>query len=668
MRPPTVILAALLVLPPVQPSPPEDRPFWSDRPTASAFSRRIDGRLAQARVIRDRLLAVRGRHTVANTLTLFDQLRRQLEGADNQSGLVAAVHPDSALRATAEAAAQRVAALNTEIALDRRIYDALADIDMASADAATRYYLQRTLLSFRLAGVDRDSATRERVRALREELITIGQEFNRNIREGTGTVTVTSAAELAGLPEDYIAAHRPGADGRIVLTTDYPDAIPVLTYARNDELRRRMRIAFDTRAYPKNMAVLDRLIARRDELARLLGFASWADFATADKMVGSAASASAFIDRIAEASKAAAERDYRRLLDRKREDDPTAIAVNRWEAGYLREQVRRSSYDFDSQQVRPYFAYAAVKQGVLDLSSRLFGVAFRRVRVPVWDPSVEAYEMFEGGRRVGRFYLDMHPRPGKYSHAAHFAIRSGIGGQDLPEGALVCNLPGGTPGDSGLMSHDDVRTMFHEFGHLLHAQLGGRGRWLGQSGVKTEWDFVEAPSQMLEEWIKDPAVLATFARHYQTGEPIPAALVEQMNRAESFGRALDVRAQMMLARVSLSVYDRPPAQVNTDSIVQAVSAAYLPYPPMPENHFQASFGHLDGYSATYYTYMWSLVIAKDLFSGFDRSDLLAAAPARRYRAAILAPGGSAPAAELVRRFLGRPFSFDAWQRWLEAGE
>lgn len=668
MHRPTLIIAALLVLPPARPSPTDDRPFWADHPTASAFDRRIDGRLAQARVIRDRLLAVRGRRTVANTLTLFDQLRRQLEGADNQSGLVAAVHPDSALRATAETAAQRVAALTTEIALDRRIYDAVAAVDTAGADAATRYYLRRTLLAFRLAGVDKDSATREGVRALREELITIGQEFNRNIREGTRTVTVASAAQLAGLPEDYIAAHRPGADGRIVLTTEYPDAIPVLTYARNDDLRRRMRIAFDTRAYPGNMAVLDRMIARRDALAHLLGFASWADFATADKMVGSAASASAFIDRIAEASKSAAERDYRRLLDRKREDDPTATAVTRWESSYLREQVRRSSYDFDSQKVRPYFPYDSVKQGVLDLSSRLFGVTFRRVDVPVWDPSVEAYEMFERGRRVGRFYLDMHPRPGKFSHAAHFAIRSGIGGQDLPEGALICNLPGGTAGDPGLMSHDDVRTMFHEFGHLLHAQLGGRGRWLGQSGVKTEWDFVEAPSQMLEEWIEDPAVLATFAHHYQTGEPIPAALVEQMKRAESFGRALDVRGQMMLARVSLSVYDRPPAQVNTDSIVQAVTAAYLPYPPMPENHFQAAFNHLDGYSATYYTYMWSLVIAKDLFSGFDRSDLLATAPARRYRAAILAPGGSAPAAELVQRFLGRPFSFDAWQRWLEAGE
>jgi thimet oligopeptidase len=454
-----------------------------------------------------------------------------------------------------------------------------------------------------------------------------------------------------------------------VLTTRYPDALPVLAYARSDDLRRRMRIAFDTRAYPANMEVLDRMIARRDELAHLLGFGSWADYATADKMVGSAAHASAFVDRVVEASGPAAEAEYRMLLERKRQDDPAAVVINRWETGYLREQVRRSSFDFDSRTVRPYFPYDAVKRGALDISSRLFGVSFRQVSgMPAWDPSVEAWEIFENGRRVGRFYLDMHPRPGKYEHAAQFPIRSGVTGEDLPEGALVCNFPGGTPGDPGLMSHDDVETFFHEFGHLLHSQLGGRQRWVGQSGVKTEWDFVEAPSQMLEEWVRDPAVLATFARHYQTGEPIPAELVWQMNRAAAFGRALDVRAQMALARISLALYDRPPAQVNTDSIVQAVLTAYTPFPPVPDTHFQAAFGHLDGYSAIYYTYMWSLVIAKDLFGGFDRRDLLAPGPARRYREAVLAPGGSAPAAALVERFLGRPFSFERWQRWLETGE
>jgi thimet oligopeptidase len=216
------------------------------------------------------------------------------------------------------------------------------------------------------------------------------------------------------------------------------------------------------------------------------------------------------------------------------------------------------------------------------------------------------------------------------------------------------------------MDHGEVQTFLHEFGHLMHSLLA-RQRWNGVSGVRTEWDFVEAPSQMLEEWSWDPGVLAGFARHYRTGEPIPAALVEQLDRATRFGRALDVRTQMTYARISLSLYDRPPAEVDSDSIVAAVTRAYQPIPPMPDTHMQASFNHLNGYSAYYYTYMWSLVIAKDLFSRFDRSNVLATEPALRYRRLVLEPGGSAPAAQLVEEFLGRPFSFDAWRRWLEDG-
>jgi thimet oligopeptidase len=538
-------------------------------------------------------------------------------------------------------------------------------MDLNGADPATRYYAERTLLAFRLAGVDKDDATREKIRALREQLEQLSQAFERNIREDVRTVTVGSAADLDGLPAEYIAAHRPGPDGRIRITTAYPDALPVFTYAKDADLRKRLRIEFDTRAYPANQAVLDTMIERRDEIARFVGYRSWADYITADKMVGSAANASAFIDRIVAASEAAARADYERLLRRKQQDDPSATTVMRWESAYYRELVRRADFDFDSQQVRPYFPYDEVKQGVLDVSGRLFGVTFRRMPdAPVWDPSVEGWEMLEGGRVVGRFYLDMHPRPGKYQHAAHFPIRSGTSTGDLPESALICNLPGGKPGDPGLMTHDDVVTFFHEFGHLLHALLGGRQRWVGISGVRTQRDFVEAPSQMLEEWTWDPAVLATFARHHRTREPIPATLVRQMRRANDFGRGLDVRQQMAYARVSLSFYDRPPAQVNADSIVTAVTRAYTLFPPMPETHFQTSFSHLDGYSAIYYTYMWSQVIAKDLFSGFDQHDLFARGPARRYREKVLAPGGAAPADSLIEQFLGRPFSFAAWQRWL----
>jgi thimet oligopeptidase len=659
-----VALAAALAAP-TDPPDADNQPFWTGHPDAPTFERAIDARLDHARVLLARLVGVKEKRTLANTLVPYDQLMRELDRAASATGLIQKVHPDSALREAADRSDRKVSALATEISLDRRAFDAVRAVDLGEADPVTRHYVGRVLRDFRLAGVDRDSATRVRIKELREELVVIGQEFDRNIRDDVRTIEVRSAAELAGLPQDYIAAHPPGQDGRVRITTEYPDVFPVFTYARSDDLRRRLRAAFDNRAYPANIAVLDRMIVRRDELARLLGYQSWADYAVADKMTGSAANASAFVDRVVAASGEAAQREYETLLRRKRQDDPAATGINRWEVAYLRELVRRSDYDFDSQKLRPYFPYQRVKQGVLDLSARLFGVTFRPMKnAPVWHPSVEGWEMYEGGRLTGRFYLDMHPRPGKFGHAAHFRIRTGTTDGALPESALVCNFPGGDPDEPGLMDHGEVETFLHEFGHLMHSLLA-RQRWNGISGVRTEWDFVEAPSQMLEEWSWDPRVLAGFARHYQTGEPIPAELVEQLERATRFGRALDMRTQMTYARISLSLYDRPPAEVDTDSIVEAVTRAYQPIPPMPGTHMQASFGHLNGYSAYYYTYMWSLVIAKDLFTRFDRSDMLGAEPARRYRRMILEPGGSAPAARLVEDFLGRPFNFEAWRRWLE---
>jgi thimet oligopeptidase len=269
---------------------------------------------------------------------------------------------------------------------------------------------------------------------------------------------------------------------------------------------------------------------------------------------------------------------------------------------------------------------------------------------------------------VGRFYLDMHPRKNKYNHAAQFDIRTGIEGRQIPEAALICNLPGGSKDDPGLCEYDDVNTFFHEFGHLLHNMFAGHHRWCGTGGIRTEADFVEAPSQMLEEWMRDPKTLQSFAQNYKTGARLPDSLVTQLRRATDFGdfdpKAIGVRRQMVLADLSLSIYDRDPSQVNTDSLNAKLTNQYTPYPYVEGTHFQDSFGHLYGYGAAYYTYMWSLVIAKDMFSQFDANNLLDPAVAKRYRDAVLAPGGSKPAAKLVEDFLGRPFSFDAYQRWL----
>jgi len=651
-----------------QAATPADAPFWTDQRDAASFTKLQENRLTMAKQSLDRLLAVTGKRTIENTLKPYDEMLTYLDAVANQASLIKEVHPDESVRTAAEKINQKAEAFNTEVSLNRAVYDAIAALDVAGADSETRYYVERTLRDFRLAGVDKDEATRKRIKELRDELVVIGQDFARNIRDDKRTVIANSVAELDGLPADYIARHKPGPDGKITLTIDYPDSLPIFSYAKNEDLRKRMYFAYNNRAYPQNMAVLDRMIAERHELANLVGFTNWADYITADKMVGSGKNASMFIDRVVEASKIMAAKEYQTLLTLKQKDVPGATVVNAWENAYYSELVRKAEYDFDSQSVRPYFKYDRVKEGVLDVTSKLFGVTFQPAKnVAVWHPSVEAYEMLEGGKVVGRFYLDMHPRDGKYNHAAEFSTRTGIAGQQIPEATLVCNFPGSDPNDPGLMEHEDVETFFHEFGHLIHDLFAGRHKWVGVGGTRTEQDFVEAPSQMLEEWTWDPNTLRLFAKHYQTNEPIPVELVKQMRRASEFGKGLVVRTQMVYAKLSLSIYDRPPADVNTDTFVKTLMEKYRPFPFVDGTHFQTSFGHLDGYSAVYYTYMWSLVIAKDMFSQFDKSNLESPVVAKRYRDNVLAPGGSQPAKKLVESFLSRPFNFNAWQAWLDQG-
>jgi Zn-dependent oligopeptidase len=643
---------------------PTDAPFWMGHPDVATFEQQHADRLARARAAIVRLEGVAGPRTLANTLVPYDEAVIELDSAGSQASLIENVHPDASLRAAAEQVSQKAAALGTELSLNRGVYEALAALDVSRADPETRHYVQRTLRDFRLAGVDRDAATRARIAKLHEELVEIGQQFSRNIRSDRRSITVKDAAELDGLPEDFIARHAPGPDGTLQITTDYPDAVPVFTYAKSDTLRHQLHLALHNRAWPVNVEVLDALLAKRHELATLIGFTHWADYVTADKMVGSASSASTFIDRIVGLSGERGEEEFAALLERKRRDAPAAETIQAWESAYWAEQVRRDEYDFDAQTVRPYFPFARVKQGALDVASRLFGVTFERVDAPVWHRSVECWQVREGPRLVGRFYLDMHPRPDKFSHAAEFDVRTGVAGRQIPEAALVCNFPGGDAGDPGLMEHTDVRTMFHEFGHLLHALFGGRHRWAGIGGIRAEHDFIEVPSQLFEEWIWEPEVLATFARHYRTDEPIPADTVRRMTRASEFGKGLAVRRQMVYARISLSAFDRDPAGLDFDALVERVQTDYQPFPFVPGTHTQCSFGHLEGYSAGYYTYMWSLVISKDFFSRFRGASLLDPRVALEYRKKVLEAGGSKPAADIVRDFLGRDFEFDAYREWL----
>ena len=622
--------------------------------------------LARAREMFDSLQVSAAPRTVATVLEPLNDLELVLYQGQAWASLMSNVHPDPEYRPAAEEAEQAFSSLGTEISLSWPLYEALLAVDVAGEDQATRYYHQTTVRDFQRAGVDRDSLAMARIKELQDELVLIGQQFGRNIREDVRSIKLDSLGELAGLPPDYIAAHQPDEDGKITITTDYPDYLPFNTYAESDARRLELYLEFRNRGYPQNLEVLDRMIARRHELANLLGFETYADYITADKMIGSAQAAGEFIDRVTQVAAPAAASDYAALLARLKLTDPASIIVGDWQKGYLAELVQREQYSFDSQEARQYFPYDKVRDGLFALTGSLFGLTYRPVAAQVWHPAVESYEVYSGDQLLGRFHLDMHPRDGKYQHAAAFQIMPGVTGRQVPEAALVCNFPGGD-GSSGLMGHDQVGTFFHEFGHLLHHILGGYNqRWVAQSGIETEWDFVEAPSQLLEEWSWDLAALQTFARN-EAGETIPAELVAAMNAARNFGNGLNTQHQMYYAAVSLNFYNRDPAELNTSELQADLMNRYSPFDYVEGTNLHCNFGHLDGYSAIYYTYMWSLVIAKDMFSLFEDAGLMDREVARRYRRTILEPGGTKPAAQLVRDFLGRDYSFDAFAKWLGGG-
>ncbi|WP_235737734.1 M3 family metallopeptidase [Nocardioides alcanivorans] len=615
------------------------------------LSTRCGDGLAEAAVLRGRLAGAEG-----PALEIWNELQIQLANVFAVTSLVAQVHPDASVRALAEELEVEANDFRTDLMQDAGVHTSLKAVPGAELDVDARRVWELSLRDFRRAGVDRDQATRARLAELQARELDLGQAFGRNIRDDDRTATVPVAA-LAGLPEDWIAVHPADDQGNVTLTTDYPDVVPFLTYAADAEARRTVSHAFLNRGWPANDEVLGELLRVRHEHARLLGFDDWPSFDAEVKMIGSGPAIGDFIDQVAADARTSAERDIEVLVQRARRDEPTLAGIDASSSRYWSEVVGRERFGVDAQQVRQYFDFTKVRQGLLDATGRLFGLTWTPVAdAPSWHGDVTSYDVGLGDEVLGRIHLDLHPREGKYSHAAQFDLVPGVAGVQLAEGVLVCNFP------RGLMEHDDVVTLFHEFGHLVHHMLAGRHEWVRFSGVATEWDFVEAPSQMLEEWAWDVDVLQGFA-HNDAGAAIPAALVHRMRAAEEFGKGIRARTQTFYAAVSYRLHLERPDDITAR--VAQLHERYNPILPIPDTHFHAGFGHLDGYSSGYYTYKWSLVIAKDLFSAFDPEDLFAPDVAARYRDTILAPGGSRDAADLVEAFLGRPYDSAAFKAWLD---
>jgi thimet oligopeptidase len=626
--------------------PATDWPKW--------LTGRIDDQLAVVRQALAELKDATPRST-EQVLARWNDADIALSNAAAVASLQSEVHPDPQLRTLAEERARDIDRIRTDRGLDRDLFEIVDSTDPFGLDTHAERMRERVLRDFRRSGVDQPAHARDRLRAISERLTVLDQDFARTIRDDVRSIRITPG-RLAGLPQDYVAAHPADADGLATITTDYPDYLPFRTFAQDADARRELASAFLNRAWPANDAVLREMLQLREEKARLLGYASWPDYDADVKMIGTGHAIAEFIERLADAAEPAAHRDKDLLLARQRQDDPAASAFDSSHYGYYAELVRREQFAVDAQQVRRYFDFDNVRRGLLEVTGRLFGVQYRAVDTPVWHDDVTGYDVLADGEVRGRIYLDLHPREGKYKHAAQFDLVTGVSGRQLPEGVLVCNFP------QGLMEHTHVVTLFHEFGHLVHHVLGGDQRWARFSGVATEWDFVEAPSQMLEEWAWDADILQTFAVDAD-GTPIPRDLVERMRGAKDFGKGMFVRNQLFYAAVSYLLHRDRPADISAK--VRELQARYDLIDYLDGTHFHASFGHLVGYTSAYYTYLWSLVIAKDMFAAFTPTDLFDPIVAGRYRDRVLAPGGSRDAADLVADFLGREFSFDAFAAWLD---
>jgi thimet oligopeptidase len=681
---------------------PDPLHLWAGLNGAAEAQAWVEDHLEASRRSIDQLLAVAASRTTTQTLELYDRACWHLRMAGSQAHVMFMVHPLADVRDAAQSLSQVISAEAVNLSLNRDVYRALEALDASTEDAATRYYLERTLLGYRLAGVDRDDATRERIRALADRSTELSMRFSRKVQDDVRRIQVDDPNDLLGLPADFLERHGVRAskdstgetlliaDTAVTLTTDPPEMAPVMSYAASRDLRRRMYLAYSDRGYPDNRQVLLDLLQTREEMAELLGFRSWADLATVDQMMGSAENMRRFLAEVEQAARETSHREFAELEAFVRERDTKALPLTLSDARFWEEQFRRARYDFDSQSVRPFFPYEPVEAGILEIAGQLFGVRFERNRsAAVWHADVKAFDVFEAAKKtgepIGRIYLDMHPREGKSKWFSECSLVGGVRGRQMPEASLVCNFPqpkkvhenpekkdreNPEKDDPGLLQYSDVVTFFHEFGHLMHEILGGQQRWAGQSGIATEGDFVEVPSQMLEEFFERADVLRSFAKHYQTGEPIPEETVARMTRASAQGRALSTLTQVMYATYSMETHDRRAAELNLDTLLREGYDRFSRYEFVDGNRMYAAFTHLVGYTSNYYTYLYDKVIALEFFAEFathaqqSTADLLTGAVARRYRQTVLEPGGSKPARELVRAFLGRETSMEALRSWI----
>ena len=650
-------------------SPPDSNPLLEiqfpipfDSIRAQHVEPAIRQLVGQASAQRAALASSQDARTFQNTLGALDRLT---DGLDYAMGVVkhlegVATYPE--LRAAHNVVEPLASEFYSSIPLDQGVWTALRQYaetpDAAALTGVRRRFLVKTMDSFRRHGADLDPDGKARLAEMDVSLSELTTKFSQNVLDATNAfeLVITDASRLAGLPPSAVAAARQSAERKGVagwrFTLQAPSFTAVMTYLDDASLREQVWRAFVTRAASgefDNREILRRILELRRRKANLVGFRDFADFALADRMAKTGDAARGFLTGL----KSRTDAHFQREIDEL--EAFCGRPLKPWDVAYFTEQQRRALYDFDEAALRPYFPLASVVAGLFEIAHRLFGVrVVRQSGAPLWDPQTGYYAIHdEDGALLGCFYADWYPRENKRGGAWMDAFITATDGPHL--GTVCGNLTppiGETP---ALLTHREVETIFHEFGHLLHHTLT-RVEVRSLAGTNVAWDFVELPSQIMENWCWEREALDLFARHYQTGEAIPEELFQKMKRARRFRGASSQMRQLGFGFVDLALHaGEPPEDVVAFSrgILNEFSPVELP----AEHAAIASFTHLFaepmGYAAAYYSYKWAEVLDADAFTRFRASGVFDRETGRSFRETILEKGDSEDPADLYRAFMGR---------------
>ncbi|MEO8274401.1 MAG: M3 family metallopeptidase [Chloroflexota bacterium] len=533
------------------------------------------------------------------------------------------------------------------------------------SDAVDKRLAEKLRLDFELNGLSLSKEKRDQVTALKQQISDIGIEFDTNLNQAQDSLLLTKA-ELAGMPDSYIERLDKAEGGRYKVTIAYPDFYPFMQNSTNADARRKLEAKFSNRASDKNLPLLSKALELRQQLAETMGYKTYADYATVDRMAKNPQAVMDFLNGLVAKLKPYRDADLATLTTLKQKTEgPNAGPIEIADWRYYDNQLKKTRYQVDPEEVRQYFPLDVVTDGLMSTYQKLFNVKFSEIKpATAWHPDVQLFQVADAktGRLIGHFYLDLFPRPNKYGHAAAWSIRKGHMGADgkwqTPVSAMVCNFTKPTATDPSLLGHDEVETFFHEFGHVMHNLLT-ESKVGYFSGTSVYQDFVEAPSQMLENWVWNADVLQSLSGHYKDhSKKLPKELLDRMIAAKNLDNGLKYSRQAFFALTDMRYHSQPTA--NTTAVWHQGMKDVFGIAASDGTSEEGSFGHLFGYEAGYYSYLWSEVFAADMFSRFKREGVMNPVTGRAYRDQILAPGGTKEPGELLESFLGRKPNQDAF--------